>query len=216
MSRQRNFACMAQIATVPSPSWNPRVPFVAPSAAPRLAPTSIEAACFEVHPDAQIVVSAQCETLAANRAARSLLTAAEGPRGLADRIARGSGPQPRAAREQILAAIRMQLPTEEFVLSVNSALTLSVRGVPLGPTFERALLIVRRHDEGGVRAVCERLDFTRTETDVAEYLARGFSIPRIGAQLGITIDTVRCHLKQAFAKAGVHRQAELVVLLLSH
>jgi DNA-binding CsgD family transcriptional regulator len=52
------------------------------------------------------------------------------------------------------------------------------------------------------------------EERVADLLCRRMTPARIAAELGISVETVRCHLKQAFAKTGAHRQAELVALLL--
>ncbi len=56
---------------------------------------------------------------------------------------------------------------------------------------------------------------TRKEAELASRLARGMSLSEISDALGVTIHTVRGHLKQLFAKTGTHRQAELVRVLLA-
>ena len=56
---------------------------------------------------------------------------------------------------------------------------------------------------------------TRMEAEVASRVVRGMDLSEIAETLGITIHTVRGHLKQLFAKTNTHRQAELVRLILA-
>jgi DNA-binding CsgD family transcriptional regulator len=72
-----------------------------------------------------------------------------------------------------------------------------------------------RSRESGLDALSERYGFTPTEREVAQQLAAGAGLSAIAEMLGITLNTVRGHLKHLYAKAGVHRQAELVAKLLS-
>jgi DNA-binding CsgD family transcriptional regulator len=53
------------------------------------------------------------------------------------------------------------------------------------------------------------------EAEVASRLAAGMGPSEIGEALGITVYTVRGHLKQLFTKTGTHRQAELVRVILA-
>lgn len=55
--------------------------------------------------------------------------------------------------------------------------------------------------------------FTRREAQVASMVASGQSLAAIAADLGMGVGTVRFHLKQVFAKTGVHSQAAVVSLL---
>jgi DNA-binding CsgD family transcriptional regulator len=57
--------------------------------------------------------------------------------------------------------------------------------------------------------------FTPTECCVARRLAAGADLECIASSLGISMNTVRGHLKQIFSKTRTHRQAELVCKLLS-
>ena len=53
------------------------------------------------------------------------------------------------------------------------------------------------------------------EAKVASRIAAGMRLPAISDDLGITIHTVRGHLKQLFVKTDTHRQPELVRVLMT-
>ena len=55
-------------------------------------------------------------------------------------------------------------------------------------------------------------DLTPAEARVARAIADGDNIEKIAQGSGIARETVRAQLKNIFAKAGTHRQAELVRL----
>ena len=198
---------------VPSSPWSvrPAAAFV-PSPAQ---PSALEAVCFERHPDAQLVVSADGDIVATNRAARALVESERGPRALAEGLLAAGGDSLRELREQIAASIRTQCVGPELVIALRAEFTCSVDVIPLGAETAHALLIVRRRESRAARCARERFGFTRAEQQVADRLASGLTVPLIARQLEISIETVRCHLKQAFVKAGVHRQAELVAALLN-
>jgi len=59
-----------------------------------------------------------------------------------------------------------------------------------------------------------RFGLTQAETDVALEILKGDGRDAAAARLGISIATVRTHLSHIFEKTRVHRQAELVRLLL--
>lgn len=54
---------------------------------------------------------------------------------------------------------------------------------------------------------------TAREADLAEQLLSGRTLEEASAPLGITINTIRVHLRQIFAKTHTSRQAELIRLL---
>jgi DNA-binding CsgD family transcriptional regulator/PAS domain-containing protein len=56
--------------------------------------------------------------------------------------------------------------------------------------------------------------FTPTETALASRLVEGRTLTESASQLGITMNTVKTHMKQLFAKTNTRRQAELIRLIL--
>lgn len=55
---------------------------------------------------------------------------------------------------------------------------------------------------------------TTTERTVLEYLAAGRLNKEIAAELGVSIETVRTHLRNLFTKLGVHSRTEAVLELM--
>ena len=173
-----------------------------------------EAASFEAHPDPQYLVDATGHVLRANAAGRRILGSGSDAMDFATRLATGTGVRIRTLREQIATAIRLQVASPEVELVFSGGGAMAFRAIPLGAVHDCALVLVRRSPARAAGSPSERFDFTATETQVAERLAKGLTVREIAQQLGISIETVRCHLKQAFVKAGVHRQAELVAVML--
>ncbi|WP_170834578.1 helix-turn-helix transcriptional regulator [Magnetospirillum fulvum] len=64
-------------------------------------------------------------------------------------------------------------------------------------------------------ALSELYGMTGAEADVAGMLAEGFSPDEIARELAISLNTVRTHMKRAFEKTRVGRQADLVRVLLT-
>jgi DNA-binding CsgD family transcriptional regulator len=64
-----------------------------------------------------------------------------------------------------------------------------------------------------VRLVAPLFGLTRSEARVAEGILEGKSVNRLASELGLSAATVRSYLKSVFGKTAVHRQAELVSLL---
>ncbi len=56
---------------------------------------------------------------------------------------------------------------------------------------------------------------TRAEARLAADLVRGHTLEQAATERGVSLNTVRTHLKRVFAKTGTTRQADLVSLLLS-
>ena len=63
--------------------------------------------------------------------------------------------------------------------------------------------------------VAAALDLTGMQSRVAVLLAQGMSVPEIAAATGRKESTIRSHIKHAFARHGLTRQAELVRLVRS-
>jgi DNA-binding CsgD family transcriptional regulator len=80
-----------------------------------------------------------------------------------------------------------------------------------------ALLIVTtpgKRSAPDMRVLSGLFDLTPAEGKVARELARGKSVEDIATLHGVTVETVRTHVKSIFAKTGSNRQPELVALLL--
>ena len=61
--------------------------------------------------------------------------------------------------------------------------------------------------------LCQQLreihGLTTAEAGVAAWAAQGIGLPEVGQILGITVNTVRTHVRRVFHKTGVRSQAEL-------
>ena len=80
----------------------------------------------------------------------------------------------------------------------------------------KAILTLVDPDRGadvGEDALKRIFGLTEAEARVARRLARGLSLQEISAIQGVTIFTVRTHLREIFSKTETQRQAELVALL---
>jgi DNA-binding CsgD family transcriptional regulator len=56
-------------------------------------------------------------------------------------------------------------------------------------------------------------ELTPAQANLAGKLATGSSMETAAAELGVTVETARSHLKAIFNRTGTHRQGELVALL---
>ena len=63
-------------------------------------------------------------------------------------------------------------------------------------------------------AVNRLADLTPTERTVLGHMAAGRINKEIAAELGVSIETVRTHLRNLFTKLGVHNRTEAVLVLL--
>jgi DNA-binding CsgD family transcriptional regulator len=63
--------------------------------------------------------------------------------------------------------------------------------------------------------VMDAYGLTLAEARVALHVASGRSVADVGAQLKISPNTVKTHLRRVFSKTGVHRQAELASITAS-
>jgi len=107
--------------------------------------------------------------------------------------------------------------------SERSPLVIVVRAVRTDPAGDpaRPPLVVLLASDPDARfalqrdALSELYGMTGAEADVAAMLAEGLSPDEIAQGLGISMNTVRTHMKRAFEKTRVGRQADLVRVLLS-
>jgi DNA-binding CsgD family transcriptional regulator len=64
------------------------------------------------------------------------------------------------------------------------------------------------------RQLVDLFDLTATEAKVALSIASGKSGPECARELRMSAHTVHTHMRRIFAKLGVHRQADLVRVLM--
>jgi DNA-binding CsgD family transcriptional regulator len=102
---------------------------------------------------------------------------------------------------------------------VATVLPLGAPGTSLGglPPAAAALLLVSqpeaRNGAPPPGLLRDAFGLTRAEAEVAARAAQGEEVARIAEGLGITSGTTRLHLHRVFEKTGVHRQAELALVL---
>jgi DNA-binding CsgD family transcriptional regulator len=168
--------------------------------------------------EAVLVSARDLQLLGSNRAARRLLSEGDGL-ATAQRSIVASTP---AATNELRRGIELAARGEAHRMQVPRAgrapLSLLVEPHPQAAVGGAAVIFATDPERGRAPAhttLASRYGFTPAECDVARRLAEGADLERIAAELGITLYTVRGHLKAVFAKAGVHRQAELVARLLS-
>lgn len=75
------------------------------------------------------------------------------------------------------------------------------------------LMPVSRKGDLSVNLIQGLFDLTPAEAKVAAGIGAGSSPAEIAARLGLSVETVRAHLKAVFAKTGVHKQGTLAALL---
>jgi len=90
-------------------------------------------------------------------------------------------------------------------------------GAPLTSGVARTLLDMIRDGAIGEGArtlrtqdPSSRVDLTERERDVLRCLVAGLSYKQVAAELGISIDTVRAHIRSVYRKLQVHNVAEAV------
>jgi PAS domain S-box-containing protein len=85
--------------------------------------------------------------------------------------------------------------------------TLSARFRPNGRELLGAAEVGPRNDK--------QSKLTNREREVVRLVALGSSTRRIAADLGLSFETVRTHVRNAMGKTGAHTRAQLVALLLA-
>ncbi len=177
-------------------------------------------------PEGWILLGPDASVLATNRRAQQILERGDTLRLVGGRLsAVAEAPAERlrqlleratdARGEPTGGAIELTSPAGDSLRVVSSP----PRSAASDATGRRAaaVLFVGAPDAGEqtVDQLRSAYGLTHAEGRVARRLAEGQRLSEIARDLGISINTVRGHLKQVFAKTGTHRQAELVRLVLS-
>ncbi len=175
-----------------------------------------------------VALDARARMLYANEEAEVLLDARDGlvlQRGELRAESSGDTAALHALLGQATGGVLAEAGGAMRVRRSSGAPDLSVRVVPvhgaasaLGVPRAAAILYVRdpvhsaRVTEASLRAL---FGLTNAEARVARRLVAGRTSPGVAGELGISLETVRSHRKQIFAKVDVHTQAELTQRVLA-
>lgn len=83
-------------------------------------------------------------------------------------------------------------------------------GSPLSAGVARTVLQLVRHLDGGRSRANERLDLSERELEVLRCLVQGMPYKQVATALGISIHTVRNHIRNIYAKLQVNSVAAAV------
>ena len=200
-----------------------------------LADGAVAATCdtLDALPIAVILLSAACEIVFLNRAARELVGRRDGL------VVKGRRLQGATAVDSQRLAAAVRAATSSLGVRVSDSELAFTMGRPSSDTPLRVVVtpagaspVVSRLDGDARASVAvfvddperdaldapERLGrlfgFTPAESRVTGLLAGGASVGEIAAILSLSASTVRWHVKQALHKAGVRNQTQLVSLVL--
>jgi len=93
------------------------------------------------------------------------------------------------------------------------------RGAPISTAIAGTVLRLVREGNNerlGARTLPRDLGLTQRQLNVLSSLVEGLSYREIGERLGISIDTVRSHIRQIYSALQVHNVAEAVSYALKH
>ena len=91
------------------------------------------------------------------------------------------------------------------------------RMVPLGVSVPSVSVVIADSDhrpEPDLAVLGELFSLTPAEARVASRLAQGCNVEEMAAEAGISVATVRTHVKRILAKTSTDRQGELIALIL--
>jgi len=178
---------------------------------------------------ATLAVTRDGHLLYANDSAEQLLRACDAIRVIGGRLAAAD----RAAAQRLTAFIRecSDLAAGKaggsggtLAISRGERLPLTALVAPFRPAREAlgaplpaAIVFLRDPESPSPKSLALRglFGLTAAEAVVAAALADGKVVEGLATELGVTLNTVRTHLKNVFAKTGTTRQAQLVALILS-
>jgi DNA-binding CsgD family transcriptional regulator/GAF domain-containing protein len=178
-----------------------------------------------------VLLDRECRVLLANRYAESLLATADGLMSVHGTLV-ASAPEDGVVLRHLIAAVASRDPRRPE--SAGGALVVRRRSrrrsyqvlvsplvapwLATAPRQAAVALFVNDPERGpgaDEAVVCRYLGLTPAEGRVVLALARGLSLAEIAREGGVSLNTVRTHVKRSLAKARVRRQADLVRLVLS-
>lgn len=181
---------------------------------------------IEPRPRALMLLAADLEVLYCNRAAAEIVEAGQGVCIHAGRLALTAADR----HERLLAAVasltQSPLPfdrLEPVILFLRpareaGAMQMVVEACASAGARGGSGLLVSLHVHSRPRRIsrgflARAFHLTASEAEVAVQLFDGLSIPVVAARLGVSINTVKTHLKSVFMKCEVRSQGELIKLV---
>ncbi len=168
-----------------------------------------------------VLLDSQSRLLYANAAARAHDTL-HGPLSLRRNSVAARSPAYAQRLAALIRAARLGAPSASMQLI--TILVVSVRGKDVGrlgdlhmPDAAVMLFIVDPADRLGIPPawIMDAYGLTRAEARVALVASQGLSTPEIAAQLGLSVNTVKTHMRRIYSKTGTARLAELTRLITS-
>jgi DNA-binding CsgD family transcriptional regulator/PAS domain-containing protein len=177
-----------------------------------------------------VILDESGAVMSCNELAETLLAQNDGIGILKGRLHLGVRDKTLELQELIAAVLRAQessdpMAVEALRVSRPSGLAdlgLVIRNVP-GPASAQgqsvpsvAIFISdpEQSSEAPVQVITRLFGFTPTEAALAMLLANGLTLDQASAELGVSRNTARTHLRSLFSKTGVSRQTMLVRLIL--
>ncbi len=180
---------------------------------------------------ATIILDEQCQVLSMNAPASALLAAGDGVAVNGTRLRLADSTADRELRDllaDVMRSRRERVPQAASAMHIPRSgeklpLGLVARAVPAagraeGQGMPCVAVFIRdpEHPADAPQQVISRLyKLTLAESNLAMLLANGLTLDEAAAQLQVSRNTARAHLRAVFAKTGVTRQSGLVRLLLN-
>lgn len=175
---------------------------------------------FEAVPMAIVAVDASARVVYATDAARAFLAAARGLSIDHDGMLGGESAAATTHLRRHLARAAGDSMVQghlEVARRIGRPLLLTLAPLPRGGPAALLVIIVDPDDTPlpSDETLRTLYSLTPSEARVALRLGTGLCVNEIGVDLGVTVHSVRLHLKRAMAKTGTNTQARLVRLLLA-
>ncbi|HEY0887348.1 MAG TPA: helix-turn-helix transcriptional regulator [Ramlibacter sp.] len=114
-------------------------------------------------------------------------------------------------RDLVFAGLRGPGGAEALVEGLDETWFTTAAPLPGDAGLVLLRVAAMRQIPAGVRERLHRLfGLSRAEAQITVQLASGWSLERIAAGRGVSVDTVRAQVRSVFHKTGMHRQGELI------
>jgi DNA-binding CsgD family transcriptional regulator len=181
---------------------------------------------LEPRSGALMLLAADLEVLFCNRAAAEIAEARQGVCIRAGRLALTDADRHERLIEAAASLTRSSLPFDRlepvilFLRPARDAAAMQLVVEACAPAGARggSVLLVSLHTPQRTRRIsrgflARAFHLTASEAEVVVQLFDGLSIPVVSARLGVSINTVKTHLKNVFMKCEVRSQGELIKLV---